>query len=75
MRKKELFRIIVENSTSGQMDKICSLKTDRGRLNSNQRWKESMDLLSENFDDELKAIIQDSFVELEKAREEMKSDA
>lgn len=73
--QKDLFRIVAENSTSAQMDKICSLKTDRGRLNSNQRWKESMDLLSENFDDALKAIIQDSFSELEKSREEMKSDA
>lgn len=69
--KKDLFHIVVENSTSAQMDKICSLKTDRGRLNSNQRWKKSMDLIAENFDDELKAIIQDSFAELEKAREEM----
>lgn len=74
-RQKELFRIVVENSTSAQMDKIRSLKTDRGRMNSNQRWKESIDLLSEKFDDELKVIIQDSFVELENAREKMKSDA
>nr|DAE39144.1 MAG TPA: hypothetical protein [Bacteriophage sp.] len=73
--QKDLFRIVVENSTSAQMDKICSLKTDRGRLNSNQHWKESIDLLAENLDDELKAIIQDSFAELEKSREEMKSDA
>lgn len=72
--QKELFRIVVENSTSAQMDKIRSLKTDRGRLNSNQRWKESIDSLSESFDDELKAVIKDSFVELEKAREEMKND-
>lgn len=73
--QKDLFRIVVENSSSAQMDKICSLKTDRGRLNSNQHWKESIDLLAENLDDELKAIIQNSFAELEKSREEMKSDA
>nr|DAL47234.1 MAG TPA_asm: hypothetical protein [Caudoviricetes sp.] len=73
--QKDLFRIVVENTTSAQMDKICSLKTDHGRLNSNKHWKESIDLLAENLDDELKAIIQDSFAELEKSREEMKSDA
>ena len=72
--QKDLFRIVVENSTSAQMDKICSLKTDRGRLNSNQRWKDSVDLLTENFNDDLKSIIQSEFEKLEKAREEMKNE-
>lgn len=68
---RELFEIVLENSSSAQMDKICSLKTDRGRLNSNQRWKDSVDLLAENLDDDLKAVIQSEFEKLEKAREEM----
>lgn len=72
--QKELFSIVVENSASAQMDKICSLKTDRGRLNSNQRWKDSVDLLAENLDDDLKAAIQNEFEKLEKAREEMKNE-
>ena len=71
---KELFSIVVENSSSAQMDKICSLKTDRGRLNSNQRWKDSVDLLAENLDDNLKTAIQGEFEKLEKAREEMKNE-
>ena len=57
------------------MDKICSLKTDRGRLSSNQRWKSSLDLIAQNFNNDLKSIIQDEFEKLEKAREEMKSEA
>ena len=72
--QKDLFRIVVENSSSAQMDKICSLKTDRGRLNSNQRWKDSVDLLAENLDDNLKTAIQGEFEKLEKAREEMKNE-
>ena len=56
------------------MDKICSLKTDRGRMNSNQRWKDSVDLLAENLDDDLKSVIQSEFEKLEKAREEMKNE-
>lgn len=71
---RELFEIVLENSSSAQMDKICSLKTDRGRLNSNQRWKSSIDLLAENLDDDLKAVIQSEFEKLEKAREEMKNE-
>lgn len=71
---KELFSIVVENSSSAQMDKIRSLKTDRGRLNSNQRWKDSVDLLAENFNDDLKSIIQSEFEKLENAREEMKNE-
>lgn len=71
---RELFEIVLENSSSAQMDKICSLKTGRGRLNSNQRWKDSVDLLTENFNDDLKSIIQSEFEKLEKAREEMKSE-
>ena len=71
---KELFSVVIENSSSAQMDKICSLKTDRGRLNSNQRWKSSLDLITQNFNDDLKSIIQDEFEKLEKAREEMKSE-
>lgn len=71
---RELFEIVLENSSSAQMDKICSLKTDRGRLNSNQRWKDSVELLAENLDDNLKTAIQGEFEKLEKAREEMKSE-
>lgn len=71
---RELFEIVLENSSSAQMDKICSLKTDRGRMNSNQRWKSSLDLIAQNFNDDLKSIIQDEFEKLEKAREEMKSE-
>ena len=58
---RELFEIVLENSSSAQMDKICSLKTDRGRMNSNQRWKDSVDLLAENLDDDLKSVIQSEF--------------
>ena len=72
--QKELFSIVVENSSSAQMDKICSLKTDRGRLNSNQRWKSSLDLIAQNFNDDLKSIIQDEFEKLERTREEMKNE-
>lgn len=71
---RELFEIVLENSSSAQMDKICSLKTDRGRMNSNQRWKDSVELLAENLDDNLKTAIQGEFEKLEKAREEMKSE-
>ena len=41
-------------------------------MNSNQRWKDSVDLLAENLDDDLKSVIQSEFEKLEKAREEMK---
>lgn len=71
---RELFEIVLENSSSAQMDKICSLKTDLGRMNSNQRWKSSLDLITQNFNDDLESIIQDEFEKLEKAREEMKSE-
>lgn len=71
---RELFEIVLENSSSAQMDKICSLKTDRGRMNSNQRWKDSVDLLAENLNDDLKSVIQSEFEKLEKAREEMKNE-
>ena len=70
-RKKELFSVVAENLFSDQMDKICSLKTDRGRVNSNQKWKNSLDLLLENHEDDFKAIIQERYLKLEKAREEM----
>ena len=71
---RELFEIVLENSSSAQMDKICSLKTDRGRMNSNKRWKDSVELIAENLDDNLKTAIQGEFEKLEKAREEMKSE-
>lgn len=72
--QKELFSIVIENSFSAQMDKMCSLKTDRGRLNSNQRWKDSIDLLTQDFNDDLKSIIHIEFEKLEKAREEMQNE-
>lgn len=71
---RELFEIVLENSSSAQMDKICSLKTDRGRMSSNQRWKDSVDLLAGNLNDDLKSVIQSEFKKLEKAREEMKNE-
>ena len=71
---RDLFEIVLENSSSAQMDKICSLKTDRGRMNSNQRWKDSVDLLAGNLNDDLKSVIQSEFKKLEKAREEMKNE-
>ena len=43
-------------------------------MNSNQRWKSSLDLITQNFNDDLESIIQDEFEKLEKAREEMKSE-
>lgn len=66
-----LFLIVIENNSSAQMDKICSLKTDRGRLNSNQKWKDSIYILLDGRDKRFTEAVQNEYEKLESARKEM----
>lgn len=66
-----LFLIVIENNSSAQMDKICSLKTDRGRLNSNQKWKDSIYILLDGRDKRFTEAVQSEYEKLENARKEM----
>lgn len=69
-----MFSIVVENCSAAQMDKICTLKTDRGRFSSNQKWKSSIESLLDGRDDGFKEIVQSEYEKLESAREKMKNE-
>lgn len=73
-KEPKLFSIVVENCSAAQMDKICTLKTDRGRFSSNQKWKSSIESLLDGRDDGFKEIVQSEYEKLESAREKMKNE-
>lgn len=63
--------IVIENSMAKQMDKICSLKTDRGREKSNAKWRDTNIEQAEPYDNHLKEFILYKYSVLEKSRENL----